>query len=63
MNEASNFAYFCVVCGESFPRRLTGGIVAIKSKAIPMFVCPSCGPIQWEVMQICVEDILKDFLS
>ena len=34
MNEDSNFAYFCVVCGESFPRRLTGGIVAIKSKAI-----------------------------
>lgn len=63
MNETNECIYLCIVCEESFPGRLTGGLITSGSMSFPMFVCPSCGPIHQEVMQMCREDTVRELLN
>lgn len=63
MKEAKNVIYICPICEEASRKRPTGGLACVGSVAAPILVCPSCGPIHWEVMQACLEATVRDLLN
>ena len=63
MNEAKNVFYICAICEQGSRKRLTGGLTCIGSFALPILVCPSCGPIDLELMQLCVEATIRYLLN
>lgn len=55
--------FSCNICGECSDKLPLGGLTDTASVTRPMSTCPSCGPIQWEVMQVCKEITLGSFLN
>ena len=63
MNEQREVKFTCDICGESCARFPVGGLLETVSMTIPIETCIHCGPIQWEVMQICRETTVGSHLN
>lgn len=63
MTEDKDIAFFCAICGETSAGWPTGGLACPGSFLLPIVICPSCGPVHWEVMQMCREAVVRDLLN
>jgi hypothetical protein len=50
-----NEPFLCLVCGKITDKATFGGVDACENLLIPIEVCPDCGPIDLEAMQLCRE--------
>lgn len=63
MNRVEVIIFTCDICGECSEGFPLGGLTDIASMTFPINACPHCGPIHWEVMQICRETTVGSFLN
>jgi len=63
MNEHREIKFTSQICGGGCERLLVCGLLETGSMTIPIETCIHCGPIQWEVMQICRETTIGSFLN
>jgi len=53
--ELQNKHFTCEVCGQSAANPTTVGIESEKDIMLQISLCPSCGPLDLELMQLCRE--------
>jgi len=63
MGQTREVVFICEICGESNRELPLGGLTDVMSMTFPIGTCPSCGPIDWEVMQICRETVVGSNLN
>ncbi len=61
MSDEITFDY--TICGEHSEKLALGGITVPSSVMRPMSTCPSCGPIHWEILQVCKEITIGSYLN
>ena len=60
---SEEITFNCTICGENSEKLSLGGITVSSSVMRPLSTCPSCGPIHWEIMQVCKEITIGSFLN
>lgn len=55
--------FTCPICGNFSVNLPLGGLMDTGSKVDPIKICPYCGPVYWEVMEICQEIAVGNFLN
>ena len=63
MDGTGQIILVCDICGGFSEGLSLGGLSFEGSMATPIHACPSCGPIDWEVMQICCETVVGSNLN
>ena len=53
--EIKNERFLCAVCGKTTEKATLGGVDLSGKVLTPIEVCPYCGPIDLEAMQLCRE--------
>lgn len=55
--------FICPICGNYSVKLPLGGLMDTGSKADPIMICPHCGPVYWEVLEVCQEIAVGNFLN
>ena len=63
MDQTGQIILVCNICGGISEGLSLGGLSYGGSMETPIHACPYCGPIDWEVMQICREMVVGSNLN